>query len=481
MEHRSIQNCITRLSPQVLKATLAMAAISFGWSASGTVKSVGGAALSGVTVMRSDSTVHRTTTDASGAFKLEATTGIQDRLFQNLTSLVRTEGNELVVQVPADGPVHFSMIDASGRETWSGNASATNGVARLAIPVGGGRQAMWLRVAHTQGTFEQAILLTSEGLRVASHIPAARALATFPVLKFSKSGYRDTTYAMASATETNLAIVMKDSVPSTNTCPAAKLSSGDQNKTITVKGVPRKYILHVPSGYTGKTPVPLLVDFHPIGGSASGQSSGTLYKAKVDADGGISVYPDGLTGPMGQAWNVKGCCTTNSDDTAFARALVAEVKTLACIDPKRVYAAGFSMGGGMTHFTACHIADIFAAAAPAAFDLLKENVDICKPVRPITMVIFRGTDDRVVPYDGGPSSVVSGMPINFLGAKQSAAKWAELNKCTGSISAEDGNGCATYSNCAGGVQVTLCTKKGGGHEQGDGSIGWPILKKYTLP
>lgn len=339
---------------------------------------------------------------------------------------------------------------------------------------------MWLRVEHVQGSFDQAVFLTSEGLRIASHIPAARALATFPVLKFSKSGYRDTTYAMVSASATNLSIVLKDTATTTTTCPAAKLASGDQNKTITVKGVSRKYILHVPSGYTGKTPVPLLVDYHPIGGSAAGQSGGTTYKSKVDADGGISVYPDGMTGPMGQAWNVKGCCTT-ADDTAFARALVAEIKTLACIDPKRVYAAGFSMGGGMTHFSACHLSDIFAAVAPAAFDLLKENVDICKPVRPLSVIMFRGTNDNVVPYAGGYSSVVSGMPINFLGAKATAAKWAELDKCTGSPSAEDANGCSTYSNCAGGVQVTLCTKQGGGHDQGNGSVGWPILKKYTLP
>ena len=59
----------------------------------------------------------------------------------------------------------------------------------------------------------------------------------------------------------------------------------------------------------------------------------------------------------------------NVDDVAFARALVAQVSTTACIDPKRVYATGFSMGGGMAHYLACHAADVFAAVAPASFDL----------------------------------------------------------------------------------------------------------------
>ncbi|MEN9306701.1 MAG: hypothetical protein RL173_633 [Fibrobacterota bacterium] len=486
MEHRSIQKHMARLSPQIVKATLALAAISFAWTASGTVKSVGGELLSGVTVVRNDSTTHRTTTDASGAFKLEATSGIQDRFFQNQSSLVRIEGNELVVQVPADGPVHLALLDASGRESWSASSVASNGAARISTPVGVGRQALWLRVSHARGSFEQAALITGDGLRIAKHIAAARAFATFPVLKFSKSGYRDTTYAMTSETATNLSIVMA-AEGGTTTCPTTKLAPVDfVDKTITIKGVSRTYRLHVPTTYKGDTPVPLLVDYHPIGGTAAGQFGGTLYKSQADKDGAISVYPEGLESPLSfgatkaKAWNVKGCCTT-ADDTAFARALVAEIKKIACIDPKRVYAAGFSMGGGMTHFSACHLADIFAAAAPAAFDLLKENVDICKPVRPITMVMFRGTKDGTVPYEPTYSAVVPGMAINFLGAKETAAKWAELNKCTGSPSAEDSKGCSTYSNCAGGVQVTLCTKQGGQHDQGDGSVGWPILKKYTLP
>lgn len=479
MIHRSTCSHFPRRGLFAQAAILATATLSFGWSASGTVKSTGGSPISGAVVVRSDSTAHKTTTDGAGKFTLEFTSGIQDRIMRDLAMRVRMEGTDIVVQVPVDGPVRLSLVDAKGREAWALDTRSEGGVARAAMPAGLGRQALWMRVRHAQGGFEQATLSTGDGLRTAKMVTAARAMANRPVLKFSKAGFYDTTYSMVSDVEPNLAIVMRDSAPVT-TCPAVKLTAGDQNKTITVKGATRKYILHVPSGYKGDAPVPMLVDYHPISGSASGQSSGTTYKSVADKDGAISVYPDGLTGPMNQAWNVKGCCTT-ADDTAFARALVAEVKTLACIDPKRVYAAGFSMGGGMTHFTACHLADIFAAGAPAAFDLLKENVDICKPARPITMVIFRGTADNVVPYKGGYSNVVSGMPITFLGAKETAAKWAELNKCTGSPSAEDGNGCSTYSNCGGGVQVTLCTKQGGGHEQGNGSVGWPILKKYTLP
>jgi polyhydroxybutyrate depolymerase len=73
------------------------------------------------------------------------------------------------------------------------------------------------------------------------------------------------------------------------------------------------------------------------------------------------------------------------------------------------------------------------------------------------------------------------MPITFLGAQETFKRWAQLDQCTGSPSAEDSDGCSTYSSCGGGVQVTLCSKQGGTHEQGTASIGWPLLKKYTLP
>jgi polyhydroxybutyrate depolymerase len=193
------------------------------------------------------------------------------------------------------------------------------------------------------------------------------------------------------------------------------------------------------------------------------------------------AFPSGMSGPSGAAWNVGPCCVDNVDDVAFAKALVTQVEKTACIDPKRVYAVGFSMGGGMSHYLACHAADVFAAVAPAAFDLLEENVGGCTPPRPITVISFRGTSDSIVPYAGGSSSVVSGHPITFLGAVATFQEWAQIDGCTGSPSATDSNGCQTYSSCQGGVEMILCTKQGGGHEAGNASIGWPVLKRHTMP
>ena len=129
---------------------------------------------------------------------------------------------------------------------------------------------------------------------------------------------------------------------------------------------------------------------------------------------------------------------------------------------------------------ACRAADLFAAIAPSAFDLLEETVDDCKPSRPITVISFRGTADVLVPYDGGSSSLVPGMPVTFLGAQATFKKWAEIDQCTDLPSQVDSNGCSTYSACQGGVEVELCTKQGGGLEAGNASVAWPVLKRHTL-
>lgn len=263
-------------------------------------------------------------------------------------------------------------------------------------------------------------------------------------------------------------------------CPTPALSSGDETRTITVGGKSRTFILHVPAAYTGSEPKPLIVDFHPLGGSGMSQRGGSPYPAQVDAEGVIMAFPSGMSGPSGGAWNVGPCCVSGVDDVEFARALVADIQKDACIDPKRIYATGFSMGGGMSHYLACHAADLFAAVAPAAFDLLEENVTTCNPARPIPVVAFRGTSDGVVPYNGGYSAVVSGMPITFLGATDTQKSWADMNGCTGTA-APFGTGCTQYSTCDAGVSVTLCTKQGGGHDQGDASVAWPLLKTFTLP
>lgn len=272
-------------------------------------------------------------------------------------------------------------------------------------------------------------------------------------------------------------------------CPSTILKAGDTTLTVQVPAtttgptpgpaMSRTYILHVPSAYKGTSPVPLVVDYHPLGGSGSQEEGGSPFKAQTDPEGVVTAYPNGKSGPSGGAWNVVGCCVANVDDVAFSRALVAQVETMACIDPKRVYAVGFSMGGGMSEFLACVANDLFAATAPQSFDLLTGNEGFCAG-RPISVISFRSTNDTLVNYAGGNSAVVTGMAINFLGAVGTFNFWGKFDGCTDTPAAADSHNCQYYKSCKGGVQVGLCTMNSG-HAYGDATVGWPFIKQFSLP
>lgn len=253
------------------------------------------------------------------------------------------------------------------------------------------------------------------------------------------------------------------------TCPTTNLPVGDSNRTITVDGVQRQFLVHVPPGYTGQEPVPVVFDFHGLGGSGPGQRNFTGWATLADREGFIAVFPTG-TGTT-PSWNVGRCCPTAADqgvdDVAFVRSMITELQANACIDSKRVFASGCSNGGGMSYKLACEAADVIAAIAPVDFDCVvgENNVPSCggcSPGRPITEIQFRATNDALVAYEGGPAPIPPGM--DFPGAESNLADWGQINQCTGAPQVVAENPvCQTFPSCGGGVETTLCTQQGGSH------------------
>lgn len=255
---------------------------------------------------------------------------------------------------------------------------------------------------------------------------------------------------------------------------------GDTAVDVAVGSLTRSYVLHVPPTYDASRPGPVVFDFHGAGGSGANQRATSPYPAVTDPEGVVMVFPDGVNGPIGNAWNVGPCCVPGVDDLAFVDALVADVKQRICVDSRRIYAAGVLTGGGMAHHLACQRSEVFAAVAPAAFELLQETVADCTPAVPVSVVAFRGTADTRVPYDGGSSNMVPSMPVTFLGAQASFERWADIDGCSGGPSAPGARGCSSCTNCAAGSEVVLCTTQDGGSEPGDATIAWPIVRRHAL-
>lgn len=387
-----------------------------------------------------------------------------------------------------------SMIDALGKVLYQRTFRQVFGFVSFDLSKYSARGAKFVRI-NVDGVNSSYMLMDGAALRKDG--------VALPIFRFQKEGYAMVVHRMEQEIETDVEIVMtpgsdnpggssssqtfgnsSNSGPTSYTVPEIPTDcSGKTLKNSTTLYVDgRKVIVQFPNGYTGNKPVPMLVNYHYIDGNAEGWQGMSQIAQKALADGAINVFPQGQNSPnLGPAWNVGFCCTS-ADDITFSRDFIKEITEKACVDPTRIYAAGFSMGGGMSNYVGCYMADVFAAAAPSAFDLDQEvvNKGMCRPARPFPILNFRGTSDGTVPYEyTGQPSYDSGMPITWLGAKGNFSKWAEMNGCTGNP-VNKGNGCEYYENCNGGAQVGLCTINNGGHTEGDATTGWNFLKQFQL-
>ncbi|MET0343719.1 MAG: PHB depolymerase family esterase [Polyangiales bacterium] len=255
------------------------------------------------------------------------------------------------------------------------------------------------------------------------------------------------------------------------TCASARLTPGDQRGTLQHGGRARTYLLHVPPNLKAGTAAPLVIDMHGFSRTAASQRSGSGWNAVSDREGFLVVYPEGI----GNSWNLGGCCGTafnsNVDDLGFLRALIAKLTAEACVDRERVYASGVSNGAGMTGRLSCDAADVIAGVSLVSSDL---RTSPCKPVRPITEIAFRGTADTLEPYEGGLVGPPGGQ-YQSPGARGSFELYRKLNQCTGTPTTTAKH-CESYTQCAEGVEVTLCTLPGVGHSAYTNRIGVDIAQ-----
>jgi polyhydroxybutyrate depolymerase len=257
---------------------------------------------------------------------------------------------------------------------------------------------------------------------------------------------------------------------------AAMLAPGDTTRTLAIDGVQRSFLVHLPPAYDGSTRLPVVFDFHGLGGNSNQQKNLSRWDDVGDEQGFITVYPQGVE----NAWNAGLCCNNNAtDDVAFVREIIAALASDTCVDTRRIFASGCSNGGGMSYKLACEAADVIAGIAPVDFDCVDgPGCGNCEPERPITVVQFRGTNDQLVDYEGnGP----------FAGAQANLATWSEINECTGAAEPlQENNACEAPPTCSGGAQTILCTVQNGTHCGSYGyfkiaQVAWRVLEGEALP
>lgn len=160
----------------------------------------------------------------------------------------------------------------------------------------------------------------------------------------------------------------------------------------------------------------------------------------------VIVYPQGIEGDLGTAWQGPSYANKDVDDIQFVKDLLQHFKTNYCINTNRVYASGKSNGGGFVNTLACSdTGDQFAAYAMAAAALYTDtSMASCSKKRAI--LESHGEGDKTTPYTGGQGS---GGPIPDI--SQWVKFWGERNCGVGASSTtswKKGYQTTTYS-CGG--------------------------------
>ena len=182
-------------------------------------------------------------------------------------------------------------------------------------------------------------------------------------------------------------------------------SSDDNSKsynanTIFHDGINREYIIYVPKSYDRTSSIPLVLNFHGFGGSASEFMNYADMRSLAESEIFILAYPQGSYLNGASHWNA--CPTGNgnkstADDFGFIESMINEISSSYNLDMKRLYAAGYSNGGMMAYGLAHYKSDLIAAVASVSGAML----DCLGPTsHPIPIIHFHGTSDGIIPYNG---------------------------------------------------------------------------------
>jgi polyhydroxybutyrate depolymerase len=243
---------------------------------------------------------------------------------------------------------------------------------------------------------------------------------------------------------------------------------GTVEHTLVCGGVERSYLVHAPAGMdTGG--LPLVLVFHGRYGTAEALEAQTGFSGLADSEGFIAVYPQG----EGRRW-ADGRGGDDGTDIVFVERLLDAVGGTYGHDPSRVYATGMSNGAFFCCFLAEGRPDLLEAVAPVAGGMADPWPGGFAPGSPVAVLLVNGTEDPLVPYEGGRVGFEGGRRDNggVMPAELAASLWAEACGCGEMTTVEmpdedpeDGCTCTwmEWEAPPGGSRVALIRIEGGGH------------------
>jgi len=262
----------------------------------------------------------------------------------------------------------------------------------------------------------------------------------------------------------------------------AKLEEpGSHTLTITVNGMERSYIVHVPVTYKSQTSSPVVIMLHGGGGTAKAAMWETEWADKADKEGFLAVFPNAMARDPArpgsffrnpQLWNdgsdrfYPG--QTAVDDIGFIAAMLDDLSVRFAMDERRIFLTGFSNGASMSFRVGAQLSDRIAAIAPVAGALWFDP-----PVfrHPVSLCYITGTADPLNLIEGGVPKLATGASDKVRAkpkppVRDSILKLVKALGCPAtmpSVSYAHGVRMETYSPCMGDAEVVYIAVDGLGH------------------
>lgn len=249
-------------------------------------------------------------------------------------------------------------------------------------------------------------------------------------------------------------------------------------REMSVEGEKRSYYIRYPQTLDSQSRFPLVIVLHG-GGKRDGDETAEMtgFAKMTDREKFIAVFPNGIKSKWHDGRLPKRKQETylenSENDITFIKDLVAYMVKYEQVDASRVYLTGISNGGMMTMRMACEASELFAAVAPVIAGMPVEIVESCKPKAPVSFLLMNGTEDPMVPWQGGEvhaffkdrGKVLSGEEtFNFWREKNACLKKADTDETLANKNTDDKSVITrkTYS-CPNNINMEFHVVRGGGH------------------
>lgn len=231
------------------------------------------------------------------------------------------------------------------------------------------------------------------------------------------------------------ATLINRAIPSAGCGHASPIQPGSSiNMTVAVNPAvslglhTRMFRVHVPPSYDMNRAQAVVFVFHGYAGTVEGMEQTSGFSPLADQQDFLAVYPQGMIEPrLGKPFFAElGPIDFGVDEVSFASDMLNDLQQKFCIDPDRIYATGFSNGGGLSALFACRFAGRIAAIAPVEGPF-NDIPGGCHPTRSISILDIHGTNDQSVPYNGVPIGADPAWPYPSI--QQWLQDWATRDNC----------------------------------------------------